>query len=29
MMLDGKMVRVRLRRNSFEQRLWVFLGKVL
>ena len=28
-MIVGKMVRVRLRRDFFEQRLWVFVGKVV
>lgn len=28
-MIQGKMVRVRLRRDFVEQRLWVFVGKVL
>jgi hypothetical protein len=28
-MIVGKMVRVRLRRDFFEQRLWVFVGKAL
>jgi len=28
-MIIGKMVRVRLRRDFFEQRLWVFVGKVM
>ena len=28
-MLKGKMVRVRLRRDFVEQRLWVFVGKVV
>jgi len=28
-MIVGKMVRVRLRRDFFEQRLWVFVGKVI
>jgi len=28
-MIVGKMVRLRLRRDFFEQRLWVFVGKVL
>lgn len=28
-MIKGKMVRVRLRRDFFEQRLWVFVGQVV
>ena len=28
-MIVGKMVRVRLRRDFFEQRLWVFVGRVV
>ena len=28
-MIVGKMVRIRLRRDFFEQRLWVFVGKVI
>lgn len=28
-MIKGKIVRVRLRRDFFEQRLWVFVGRVV